>query len=75
MAWPFNTQQERQAEAMANILAENAYERRLERMTWTVKAVLAFVVGNCLTFLVMVGLDAFLSVTPTTVWDWMFHRG
>jgi hypothetical protein len=75
MAWPFNTQQERQAEAMANILAENAYERRLERVTWTVKAVLAFVLGNCLTFLVMVGLDAFLNVTPTTVWEWFFHRG
>jgi len=75
MAWPFNTQQERQAEAMANILAENAYERRLERVTWTVKAVLAFVLGNCLTFLAMVALDAFFSVTPTTVWEWFFHRG
>jgi len=72
MVWPFNTQQERQAEAMASILAENAYERRLERMTWTIKAVLAFVAGSALTFLGMVAIDAFLDITPTSVWDWMF---
>jgi hypothetical protein len=72
MAWPFNTQQERQAEAMASILAENAYERRLERMTWTIKAILAFLVGASLSFLVMVGLDAFWQITPTSVWEWMF---
>ena len=28
--WPFSTANERQAEAMSMILAENAYERRLE---------------------------------------------
>lgn len=74
MAWPFNTQQERQAEAMANILAENAYERRLERMTYTIKTVLAFLVGFSLSFLIMVGLDTFASITPTSVWDWMMGR-
>ena len=33
--WPFNTAQDRQSEAMASILAENAYDRKLERATWT----------------------------------------
>ncbi len=35
--WPFSTQQERQAEAMSQILAENAYERRMERMAGWVR--------------------------------------
>lgn len=72
MVWPFNTQQERQAEAMASILAENAYERRLERMTYTIKTVISFLLGCSLTFLGMVGIEAFFDITPTSVWDWMF---
>lgn len=72
MVWPFNTQQERQAEAMASILAENAYERRLERMTWSIKVAISFLIGCSLTFLTMVGIEAFFDITPTSVWDWMF---
>lgn len=72
--WPFTTQQERRAEAMSQVLAENAYERRLERVTWAIRAVLAGVGGVCLTFVVMVALDAFFGITPTTVWDWIFNR-
>ena len=69
--WPFNTAQERQAEAMANILAENAYDRRLERATWTIKAVLAFVVGTTLTFLTLVGMDIWLEIDPEAAWNWI----
>jgi len=69
--WPFNTQQERQAEAMANILAENAYERKLERATWTLKTIIAFLIGIGCSFFVLLGLDVFFNVTAGTVWDWL----
>ena len=72
--WPFNTQQERQAEAMASILAENAYDRRLERATWTLKAILAFLIGVSLSFFVLLPLDIFLDITPGAVWDWVRGR-
>jgi len=35
--WPFSTKQERQTEAMSQILAENAYERRMERLAGWVR--------------------------------------
>jgi len=72
--WPFNTAQERQAEAMANILAENAYDRKLERATNTIKTILGFIIGIGLTFTVLVLLDVFADVRPDTVWDWMRGR-
>lgn len=69
--WPFNTAQERQAEAMANILAENAYDRKLERATWTLKAILAFIAGLSLSFLILVGMDIWLEIDPEAVWNWI----
>ena len=69
--WPFNTAQDRQSEAMASILAENAYDRKLERATWTLKAVLAFFGGLTLSFFLLVGLDMFLNVNPEAVWLWL----
>jgi len=69
--WPFNTAQERQAEAMANILAENAYDRKMERATWTIKMVLAFLGGLSLSFFALLGLDIWLDVNPTVVWEWI----
>lgn len=69
--WPFNTAQERQAEAMSSILAENAYDRRMERAAWSVKVVLAFVVGVGLTFFIQLGLDVWLDVSPTSIWAWI----
>jgi len=69
--WPFNTAQERQAEAMSAILAENAYDRRMERAAWTVKSILAFIGGIALTFFVLLGLDIWLEINPTSVWNWI----
>jgi hypothetical protein len=66
--WPFSTQQERQAEAMSQILAENAYERRMERMAGWVRTWFAALLGICLTFVSMTGLDA-IGVSPSDVWD------
>ena len=69
--WPFNTQQERQAEAMSMILAENAYERKLERATNQIKIVLALVGGITITFFIFVGLDIWLDISPEAVWSWI----
>jgi len=69
--WPFNTAQERQAEAMANILAENAYDRKMERATWTIKTILAFVGGLSASFFLLLAFDIWLDVNPTVVWDWI----
>ncbi len=68
---PFNTAQERPAVPMANILAENAYDRRMERAAWTVKSILAFVFGIGITFFVLLGLDIWLEINPTSVWNWI----
>lgn len=68
--WPFTTQNERQAEAMSQILAENAYERKMERVAGWVRTVLALVGGVALTFAILVGLDM-LGVTPTDAWEWI----
>jgi hypothetical protein len=43
--WPFSTKQERQAEAMSQILAENSYERKLERIAGWVRTIIALVGG------------------------------
>jgi len=72
--WPFNTAQERQAEAMANILAENAYDRKLERATNTIKTILSFIIGIFLTFTVLVLLDTYANINPQTVWAWLRGR-
>ena len=69
--WPFNTAQERQAEAMANILAENAYDRKMERATWTIKTILAFVGGLSASFFLLLALDIWFEINPTGVWEWI----
>jgi hypothetical protein len=69
--WPFSTANERQAEAMSMILAENAYERRLERATNNLKLILTLMGSIALTFLVMVGLDIWANISPETVWSWI----
>jgi len=69
--WPFSTANERQAEAMSNILAENAYERRLERATYNIKLIVAVLVSTSLTFLTLVGMDIWLNINPEAVWNWI----
>jgi len=69
--WPFTTKQERQTEAMSQILAENAYERRMERLAGWVRTVVALIGGIVLTFLTLFLLDQIGDVTPTQVWEWM----
>ena len=69
--WPFSTANERQAEAMSNILAENAYERRLERATYNIKLIVAVLVSTSLTFLTLVGMDIWLNISPEAVWNWI----
>lgn len=68
--WPFTTQNERQAEAMSQILAENAYERKMERVAGWVRTVLALIGGVASTFALLIGLDM-LGITPIDAWEWM----
>jgi hypothetical protein len=72
--WPFSTKQERQAEAMSQILAENAYERRMERLAGWVRTVIALIGGVALTFLTLFLLDNIGEITPTEVWEWVSDR-
>lgn len=75
MVWPFSTKQERQTEAMSQILAENAYERRMERLAGWVRTVVALVGGIVLTFASLFFLDNLGDVSPTQVWEWLSNRG
>jgi hypothetical protein len=68
--WPFTTQQERQTEAMSQILAENAYERKMERVAGWVRTVIALIGGIALTFGILIGLET-LGISPSDVWSWM----
>ena len=72
--WPFSTKQERQAEAMSQILAENAYERRMERLAGWVRTVIALLGGIALTFLALFLLDNIGNIGPTDVWEWFTDR-
>ncbi len=67
--WPFTTAQERQTEAMSQILAENAYERKMERVAGWVRTFVALIGGIALTFGILVGLEM-LGVNPSDVWSW-----
>ena len=73
--WPFSTKQERQTEAMSQILAENAYERKMERLAGWVRTVIALFGGVILSFLILFMLDNIGDVSPTEVWDWLVRRG
>tara|TARA_R110000787_G_scaffold37741_4_gene95677 strand:+ start:8348 stop:8572 length:225 start_codon:yes stop_codon:yes gene_type:complete len=71
--WPFTTTQERQTEAMSQILAENAYERKMERVAGWVRTFVATLAGIALTFSVLVGLQM-LDITPMDIWAWIRRR-
>ena len=73
--WPFSTKQERQTEAMSQILAENAYERKMERLAGWVRTVFALVGGIALTFAVLFVLGMWGEMSPIEVWDWLVNRG
>ena len=73
MVWPFTNKQERQAEAMSMILAENSYERKMERMAGWVRTLLALIGGVALTFAILFGLDM-LGHTPSDVWNYLTNR-
>jgi hypothetical protein len=73
MVWPFTNKQERQAEAMSMILAENSYERKMERMAGWVRTIIAMIAGVGLTFALLFGLDV-LGYTPSDVWDYIVNR-
>ena len=68
--WPFTTQQERQTEAMSQILAENTYERKMERATGWVRTFIALIGGVALTFMILIGLES-LEINPSDVWAWI----
>jgi hypothetical protein len=68
--WPFTTQQERQTEAMSMILAENAYERKMERVAGWVRTFIALVGGIALTFGILFGLEM-LDISPSDVWGFI----
>ena len=74
MVWPFSTKQERQTEAMSQILAENAYERRMERLAGWVRTVVALFGGIALTFFTLFLLDNFGEMRPVEVWEWITNR-
>jgi len=73
MVWPFTNKQERQAEAMSMILAENSYERKMERMAGWVRTFLAMVAGVSITFGILFGLDM-LGYTPMDIWSYLTDR-
>ena len=69
--WPFTTRQERQAEAMSQILAENSYERKLERIAGWVRTFVALFLGISITFLTLFLLEEMGNFTPSDIWDWI----
>ncbi len=73
MVWPFTNKQERQAEAMSMILAENSYERKMERMAGWVRTIIAMVAGVTITFAILFGLDM-LGYTPMDIWSYLTNR-
>ncbi len=68
--WPFTTTQERQTEAMSQILAENAYERKMERVAGWVRTFVALIGGIALTFGILFGLEM-LDISPSDVWGFI----
>lgn len=72
--WPFSTAQERQTEAMSQILAENAYERKMERVAGWVRTIVALVGGIALTFGILFGLEI-LGISPSDVWKFITSIG
>jgi len=71
--WPFSTRQERQAAEMAQILAENSYERKMERMAGWVRTVVALAIGIGGTFAILIILDE-LGSSPIILWEYMKNQ-
>jgi hypothetical protein len=71
--WPFSTRQERQAAEMAQILAENSYERKMERMAGWVRTVAALAIGIGGTFASLILLDE-LGTSPIGLWEYLKGR-
>ena len=68
--WPFTTRQERQAAEMAQILAENSYERKMAGWVRTSVALLGGIVG---TFAVLILMDE-LGTSPLQAWEYLKGR-
>ena len=68
--WPFTTRQERQAAEMAQMLAENSYGRKMERIAGWVRTVIALTVGIAGTFTALIILDE-LGTTPIALWEYL----
>tara|TARA_B100001175_G_scaffold90732_1_gene76518 strand:+ start:12499 stop:12720 length:222 start_codon:yes stop_codon:yes gene_type:complete len=68
--WPFSTRQERQAAEMAQILAENSYERKMERMAGWVRTFVALAIGIGGTFAILIILDE-LGTSPVGLWEYL----
>ena len=71
--WPFTTRQERQAAEMAQILAENSYERKMERMAGWVRTTAALLGGVAGTFALLIFLDE-LGTSPLQLWEYLKGR-
>ena len=68
--WPFTTRQERQAAEMAQILAENSYERKMERMAGWGRTAVALALGIGGTFATLIILDE-LGTSPIALWEYL----
>jgi len=68
--WPFTTRQERQAAEMAQMLAENSYERKMERIAGWVRTAIALIVGISGTFAILIILDE-LGTSPIALWEYL----
>ena len=56
---------------MSQILAENSYERKLERIAGWVRTFVALFLGISLTFLTLFLLEEIGNFTPSDIWDWI----
>jgi len=55
---------------MSQILAENAYERKMERVAGWVRTFIALIGGIALTFGILFGLEM-LDISPSDVWSFI----
>ena len=56
------------------ILAENAYERKMERVAGWVRTVVALFSGIAITFAILIGMEV-LGLTPVEIWNWLKSIG
>tara|TARA_R110000824_G_scaffold380782_1_gene573293 strand:- start:104 stop:286 length:183 start_codon:yes stop_codon:yes gene_type:complete len=59
---------------MSQILAENAYERKMERVAGWVRTVVALFSGIAITFAILIGMEV-LGLTPVEIWNWLKSIG